>query len=246
MRDWAMGIKSNATFLILFFLISAGITNGQNSVQSNDSTYEKNYKEAVIDAMIADDSEICSTLVVIKPDNHYLNWANGYVLVVTLTKDCSSYYAGDTISTSSGDIWVTAVPELKDWYKIHPVSSDKITLRTEELLGIPFNLADSCLVEIWAKPDDLFRPAYDNAIDKNFSENNFPVNVNSEYVTWFNNNIISSYYPPNGKSKYPWTRLGYTYDWGNPAHKIGLSEFVIKKNSRVIIKSTQPIKDYIH
>lgn len=241
-----MEIKRNLILLILLLFISAGVTNSQNLVQSDDTTYEKSYKEAVIDAMVAEESEICSTLVVIKPDNYYLKWANGYVLVVTLTKDCPSYTVGDTISTSQGEIWVTAVPELKVWYKNNPVSPDKVTLRTEELLGMPFIIADSCLVEIWAKPDDLFRPAYDNEIDKNFSGINFPVNVSSDYVTWFNNNIISSYYPTNGKSKYPWTRLGYTYDWGNPMHKIGLSEFVIKKNSKVIIKSKQSIKDYIH
>jgi hypothetical protein len=99
---------------------------------------------------------------------------------------------------------------------------------------------------MWAKPDDLFRPAYDNEIDKKVSGLKFPVNVSSDYVTWFNNNIISSYYPSNGSNKYPWTRLGYTYDWGNPSTKIGLSEFVIKKNSKVIIKSKLPTKDYLH
>ena len=27
---------------------------------------------------------------------------------------------------------------------------------------------------------------------------------------------------------YPWTRLGYTYDWGNPRNLVGLSEFVLR------------------
>jgi hypothetical protein len=26
---------------------------------------------------------------------------------------------------------------------------------------------------------------------------------------------------------YPWTSLGYTYDWGNPDNHVGLSEFVV-------------------
>ena len=241
-----MIIGRNLIVFIALLFVATFDNSAQILIQSNDTTYENSYKEAVVDAMVAEESEICSTLVAIKPDNNYLSWSNGYVLVVTLTKDCSNYPVGDTISIRRGEIWVTAVPELKDWYKNNPVSSDKFTLRTEELLGIPFNIEDSCLVEIWARPDDLFRPAYDNEIDKKFSGINFPVNVSSEYITWFNNNIIFSYYPLNGESKYPWTRLGYTYDWGNPLHKIGLSEFVIKKNSKVIIKSKQSIKDYIH
>lgn len=28
-------------------------------------------------------------------------------------------------------------------------------------------------------------------------------------------------------SPYPWTSLGYTYDWGNPINHVGLSEFVV-------------------
>jgi len=28
-------------------------------------------------------------------------------------------------------------------------------------------------------------------------------------------------------SPYPWTSLGYTYDWGNPVNHVGLSEFVV-------------------
>jgi hypothetical protein len=27
---------------------------------------------------------------------------------------------------------------------------------------------------------------------------------------------------------YPWTRLGYSYDWGNPKNPVGLSEFVLR------------------
>jgi hypothetical protein len=240
-----MEIKRNLIVFILLLLITAGYTSGQNNVQPNCKTDEKKYGTAVIDAMVTEESEICSTLVAIKPDNNYLSWSNGYVLVVTWTKYCSGYLVGDTISLSWGETWVTAVPELKDWYKNHPVSPDKVTLRTEQLLGLPLNSGDSCFVEIWVKPDDLFRPAYDNEIDDKTSGLNFPANVSPGYVTWFNNNIISSYYPPKGSNKYPWTRLGYTYDWGNPSNEIGLSEFVIKKNSKVIIKSKRSTNDYL-
>ncbi len=69
--------------------------------------------------------------------------------------------------------------------------------------------------------------------------------VSSDYITWFNDNIIYSYYPQKDKNKYPWTRLGYTYDWGNPVNEVGLSEFIIKKDARVIVKSIQSTEDYI-
>lgn len=53
-----------------------------------------------------------------------------------------------------------------------------------------------------------------------------------DYKGWFENRtqFIYSYpYPAAGAGAsmpYPWTRLGYTYDWGNPNH-VGLSEFVL-------------------
>jgi hypothetical protein len=241
-----MGILTNHMVFAILFFIATRCINGQNSIQSNDTPDKKIYEEAVIDAMVAEESEICSTLVVIKPTNNYLTWSNGYVLVVTLTKDCTIYPVGDTISLSGGEIWVTAVPELKDWYKNNPVAPYKIRLRMEQLMGMPADSEYSCLVEIWAKPEDLFRPAYDNEIDKKVIGLNFPINVSCDYIDWFNDNIISSYYPPKGSKKYPWTRLGYTYDWGSISNKIGLTEFVIKKNSKVIIKSKRSTEEYIH
>lgn len=43
---------------------------------------------------------------------------------------------------------------------------------------------------------------------------------------------------------YPWTRLGYTYDWGNPRADMGLSEFVIKKGAEIAINSVYTTEDY--
>src|ERR1035437_8381278 len=122
-----MEIKRKLIVFILLLFITAGYTCSQDLDQPNDKTYEKSYKEAVIDAMVAEESEVCSTLVAIKPDNNYLTWSNGYVLIVTWTKYCSGYSVGDTISLSWGETWLTAVPELKDWYKRNPVPQDKLT-----------------------------------------------------------------------------------------------------------------------
>ena len=49
-----------------------------------------------------------------------------------------------------------------------------------------------------------------------------------------NINIISSYFD----GKYPWTRLGYTYDWADNGEEYGLSEFVVRKNSEVKVAYT--------
>jgi len=43
---------------------------------------------------------------------------------------------------------------------------------------------------------------------------------------------------------YPWTRLGYTYDWGSNAGEIGLSEFVLRAGSAALIQSITATNDY--
>ncbi len=54
-----------------------------------------------------------------------------------------------------------------------------------------------------------------------------------KYKDWFINSA-QTYYDRSGDdvSKWgaPWTRLGYTYDWGNPDDRVGLSEFRILLN----------------
>jgi hypothetical protein len=232
-----------AALLVSFFFIVAPESHAQQK-KGNLHPRDK-YQEAIVDAMVAEESEICSTLIAIRPDNHYLSWSNGYVLVCTWTGYASSFHPGDTLSLSWGDTWVTAVPELKDWQKKHRNPKTDAVLRTKQLLGLPANANKTTFVEMWVKPADLFRPAYDNEIDDRTCGLSFPANATQEYIDWFDNNIIASYYPPRSPVTFPWTRLGYTYDWGNPKSEIGLSEFVIKKSSRVIVKSVTPNDAYL-
>ncbi len=43
---------------------------------------------------------------------------------------------------------------------------------------------------------------------------------------------------------YPWTRLGYTYDWGNPGSEVGLSEFVIQGGATVQVAQVYSTQAY--
>ncbi|MFH0735684.1 MAG: hypothetical protein V1773_13445 [bacterium] len=231
--------------IISALLVITGCDFEKNPVTQNTKTNEQMYELAIQDAMVAEESEISKNLIAITPTNNYLSWSNGYVLVVTWTKYSSSYPVSDTISTWWGETWVTVVPEMKDFYKRNKYSREKLTVRTEQLLGLPNNSGNTYFVEMWVKPEDLLRPAYDNEVTDNTCGLSFPETTSDEYILWFNNTIISSYYPNLQNAKHPWTRLGYTYDWGNPTCEIGLSEFIIKKNAEVIVKSVQATFDYI-
>ena len=102
------------------------------------------------------------------------------------------------------------------------------------------NSSDTYFVELWVHPQSLFRPSPDNEINDTSATLNFPASATADYKAWFNNNIIYSYYP----MKFPLTRLGYTYDWGSQNH-VGLSEFVLKQNSKVTVNSVMPTADYL-
>lgn len=206
-------------------------------------TLDQLYTGAIKDAMVADPNEIDSNLTPITQNNTHLFWQgegeNATVLVVTWTKYASSYPVGQNVTTSWGYTWVTAVPEIQTFFKSVP-SDVNCTVRAAELLGMPANTSYTYFVELWVKPDQLFRPAPDSEITDTTTQLTFPANATADYKAWFNSNIISSYYP----MKYPWTRLGYTYDWGDSTH-VGLSEFVLQQNATVTVKSVTPTVEYL-
>lgn len=204
------------------------------------------YESAINDAMIADEGEIYRNLAPIVESNHNLSWqgegADKRVLMVVWTRFPSSYPVGQKVNTSWGDTWVTVYPEVKNFFKNYPFPDEDLRLRVAQLLGLPPDSQNSYFVEVWVKPADLFRPAADNEINDTVAQIDFPDSTDPTYEIWFNNNIIYSYFP----KRLPWTRLGYTYDWGNPKSEIGLSEFVIKKDSEIIVKSLTSTAGYLN
>jgi len=177
---------------------------------------------------------------------------------------------GSADCTLKADLWVTVAPEMKHFFQAMPPQP----LRIAQLLGVPPEYAaeERSMVELWVSPKDMFRPCPDPEISDHECQTEFPSdpfrtfpstelvrategpgwNVFMNYTGWFNNRKNYIYtnarnYPAS--SPYPWTRLGYTYDWGSSNH-IGLSEFVAhgrKQNGSGIsvgIGSLKKITDY--
>ena len=240
-----------AVFFIVGVLVGAGLfqlyttLNGASSSPTITLTLNEMYQNAIEDAMIAKPSEVYGGLTPIVDSNGNLTWqgeeGNRSVLVVTFTKYASSYPEGESVNTTWGETWVTVVPEIRTFFQNHTETTN-ITLRMLQLLGLPPNNSNSYFVEMWVQPQALFRPCPDNEITDTTAELTFPASVTADYKAWFNGNIIYSYYP----EKYPWTRLGYTYDWSNPQAPIGLSEFVLKQYSTITVKSVTPIQEYLN
>jgi hypothetical protein len=243
--------RSSVVFAVIF-VVAIGLTLGLSELYTSiiapafapQPTLDQKYEKAIQDAMIAQQNEVCNTLTPITRNNSNLIWQgegdNATVLVVTWTKYTSSYPVNGTVNTSWGDVWVTVAPEIQTFFHNHVNTNLNATIRTAELLGMPANTSNTAFVELWVNPQSLFRPAPDNEITDTTAGLTFPANATTQYKTWFNNNIIYSYYP----MKYPWTRLGYTYDWGSSNH-VGLSEFILTQNSTVTVNSVTPTAEYL-
>ena len=239
-------------YIIAFFIIGisvgAGFNQLYNTVAPSSSTtlsLDQMYTNAIEDAMVAKQNEVYSGLTPIVENNSNLIWqgeaGNKSVLVVTWTKYDSSYPVNESVNTTWGVTWVTVAPQIQTFFQDHVNSNANLTLRADELLGLPPNSTNTYFVELWVNPQSLFRPTPDNEINDTTASLSFPSTATADYEQWFNNNIIYSYYP----MRYPWTRLGYTYDWGDSQSHIGLSEFVIKQNSTVTVKSVTPTVEYL-
>ncbi len=237
--------------LSLLAIVGILIYGCDNSTDKNEININELYHNAVLDAIIADSSEIAYNLIDITESNPYLIWKmiNGkkHLLATTVTTYKDSYKVNDSVNTVWGESWITVAPEMKDFFKTYQYSNDStLQLRVLQLLGMPATDKNNYIIEFWVDPDSIFRPTPDNEITDKKSDLYFTSNVSQEYKKWFNDNIVYSYFPQPGKSAYPWTRLGYTYDWAPKANERGLSEFVVKRNTKLYIKSNQSLYDYIY
>jgi hypothetical protein len=224
----------------------------------SDEQLQQAFQAAIKDAEVAEPGEISTRLTAITPYNDRLIWDGAAgasrVLMVTWT----SYTGYDNLvgksirvddmlksTETSRDTWVTAAPELQEFCKKQHLDSAAMTLRTERVMGVPPHNGKTRFVAFWVNPDDLFRPSPDPEITDHEAELGFPVSANfiavsQEHVDWINALKATSY----GTNGYPWTRLGYTYDWSTPFCNVGMSEFVIRSGATVDVASVTLNDDF--
>jgi len=205
------------------------------------------YRDAVKDAETAEPDEISTDLIAIVPYNEDIVWSEdgSRVMVVTWTSwDGYDSLVGNS-TVLQREVWVTVAPELQNFCTSCCQDNEALILRLEQLQGLPPDNGKTRVVEMWASPDDLFRPSADPEITDHEAGLDFPIpsdyiTVNQSHIDWFNSLRNESY----GEDGYPWTRLGYTYDWGNPQSEVGLSEFVVRQGATVEIKSVSTTAEY--
>ncbi len=241
-------MKKVTFIFLLLVLVSCKVT--QTISKPTPLDVQTIYRNAMADAAYPQPSEIDSNLIPITEQNPNLIWKTinneKYLLVVTWKKDASFYQKSlDTIfNTSKWPIWISTAPELKNKFKqLNP--TDTIG-RLNQLLGLTPDSHYNYFVEFWVRPQDLFRACPDKEITDKHCSTCFPANVDTIHKQWIQETRLLSYYGCELYSQYPWTELGYTYDWSpsNPTH-VGLSEFVIAANKNVYVKAIYTNSEYL-
>ncbi|GBE90970.1 hypothetical protein [Nostoc cycadae] len=133
----------------------------------------------------------------------------------------------------SRQTWLTVFPQAQEFCQsckgtgINLPGKVMLALRLQQYLGLVLNkyANKTHFVEMWVKAEDLSRPCIDPEINDS-SCNVLPVPVPKSNLTL--HNIYQNSFENKDKEYYPWTGLGYTYDWGNPQKPhVGASEFLI-------------------
>ena len=194
---------------------------------------------AMADAVFSEDDEVMD-LVCLTQDDPQVIWdeAGEQVLLVTWHDYAEPCEPGEPLVHK--DIWATSLGEFKNWYRENGGGVTDWDLRVSQLLGMPDGGGCTRFSAFWISPSAVVRPAYVTDVTAQM-ENGYDQITDPVYQTWFDGNIIYSYF----ESEYPWTRLGYTYDWSGGDSVYGLTEFLIADGSTAEIAFTCSTEDFV-
>jgi hypothetical protein len=216
----------------------------------NVSLADQLYARAINQTVDINKERIANNLVSISLDSSKLVWKDfagkSYVLTVMWKKASDTqYYKNDCntgfCNTKNYYNFVTIVPELKSLCREKRFGvKEGVNLRLEQLLGLSPKSEKNYFIQVWVRPKDLIRPCRDTEITDRTCGLEFEdstVTEYNEYLKWLRDYNVG----------YPFTQLGYTYDWNkrNKSHQ-GLSEFLINKNSEIVVKDFIETIDYCY
>lgn len=212
-----------------------------------------NYVTAVADALLRTLDEVSNSLLVIdaKSPVRVVTWVRSDQ--VNRLKDPGT---GAWLKKAPSDIWVTVVPKLKEFCRAFVAARSagigELTLRLEQRLGLPPGNNKTTFVELVvkdaAKTKNLIRPCASPSVVTGTCGVEPPAEtVPADYRHWF---FRQYYYSFGVAPTYPWTALGYTFDWA-PAEdgksgfvEVGESEFAIPRGGAIQIQSVTPTLEY--
>lgn len=214
--------------------------NGQKTEQS--LSVEELYAAAVNDAMTIESEEILPVISLApgSADAVY-NEKGDKVLLLTWHKYPDSYPDHAEVTIEWGEVWTFSPAEIAEWYDENSSDVKDWDMRFRQLIGLKPDTQNTHFTAMWVEPEDILRPAYVTEIDEIHMTESFETEPDADYKEWFDANIINSYFD----DAYPWTRLGYTYDWSGDGGEYGLSEFLVEDGAQVEVEYTCTTKEFL-
>ena len=186
-------------------------------------TSERFYRRAVFDAAVMEPAEALPLVLVTADPVQVATW--------TPEEYLGSYPVGQTIEITWGTVWVALESEERPRCAAFP--RHRLDRRLEQLLGLPPKGEPRRFVVLEVARSALHRPCFDPDPTVDRCPLQAAPDLPPDFLDWLGRNALDSYRIPDG---FPWTRLGYTYDWRPGAPEYGVSEFILLKgtNARVI------------
>jgi hypothetical protein len=218
------------------------------------------YSNALLDAQYALPNEVSYNLLPLILEasgtewREFTNWVDGTVSpwVKVVTFKYTGGWTWNTLLAQTGsvtlsanytsEIWVTPYPELYDLCKEYQGTHQ--CLRIQKALGLPPWEGEYGIVEFFIDPKYLLRPAPDPEVTDcaaglapasttPFLQPNTLQGITEGYAAWFSEAYQNAGYSNTTNdlnARWPWTRLGYTYDYANtPNSPYGLSEYLLPR-----------------
>ena len=215
-----------------------------------DSLYREQYAAAVKSAknLTADD---IYPLVSIdgSSDMAQLSGDNSQVVLVTWHNNPDAFKDGQTITHTDKVIWAFTDKEFLKWFRENHATVENWDMRLKQLIGMSPETDNRYFTVFWANVTDVFRPAFFPEINSGMMNTTFTNTLEEDttanamwFKNWFDKTSATIYSRDGG---HPWTRLGYTYDWGNPDSKYGLSEFIVKEGAQIEVKFTRKNRAFL-
>lgn len=233
-------MKKIIKIIYLYFALFAVILIALSGCKSESEDLNALYMSAVRDAAFADEDEVLP-LVSLTADDKMTTWDDsGRVLLCTWHSYPGNYPEGENVTVEWGPVWMFTDKEIAS-YKDELKKCKDPEMRLKQLIGLPPDCDYTTFTGFWVSPDDVMRPAYQTDPESGEMSNVFKESVDEDFKDWFDGNIIASYFD----EYYPWTRLGYTYDWADNNTEYGLTEFLVSDKAEITVEFTDTTAEFI-
>ena len=231
-----------ALFFAFFLVACAAIPEG--ALDSRAA-----YKAAISDAAVASPSKILPLQALPAGDR---------IAVVSWVSERKTPCAKDTlpceVSIGKNPVWVTLSGEVQTICRAWNLRGDALRRRLEQLLGMPMDPPPQyrmvAFAEFSVPRESIERPCL-GVDETNPAHPTCTIDAQPgtpiQLRTFVGQQMADSYVVDNPKGPgYPYTRLGYTYDWAPTASAkhYGASEFIIKPMSATRVIKVIPTDDY--